>query len=176
MSTPCISEGVAAAQRLLSPVLRKNSLRETWSPGVCIQNPRLILTKDRAMVHCACIRYAVGVTCQTKPTQIVKEKNGLSATTGAQSGSFLPMGYAGRLSVVYGAPMPDREHRHRVSGRELATQLRASYIDDEGRRAGHWKSPSQSVKAWSPLVVDSACPYRGNRESGRRDSSSRNRE
>src|SRR5216683_7230069 len=89
---------------------------------------------------------------------------------------FLPMGYAGRLRVVYGAPVPDREHRHRVGGRELATQLHASYIDDEGRRAGHWKSPSQSVKAWSPLAVDSACPYRGNRESGRRDSSSRNRE
>jgi len=73
-------------------------------------------------------------------------------------------------------PAPERKEEHCVGGRERATQLRASHIDDEGRRAGHWRSPSQSVKAWSPLVVDLACLYRGNRECGRRDSSSRNRE
>ena len=83
---------------------------------------------------------------------------------------------AGRLSIVNGPPAPDREHQHRVEGREFATQLRASYIDDEGRRTGHWRSPSQSAKASSPLAVDSACLYRGNRESGRRDGSLRNRE
>jgi hypothetical protein len=45
-------------------------------------------------------------------------------------------------------------------GRELATQLRASYIDDEGRRAGHWRLLSRPVKAYFRLAVDSACPYR----------------
>ena len=39
--------------------------------------------------------------------------------------------------------------------------LPASYFDDAGRRAGHCRSPSQSAKVWSPLAVDSACPYRG---------------
>jgi hypothetical protein len=30
--------------------------------AVCSQNPRLILTNDLAMVHCACTRYVVRVT------------------------------------------------------------------------------------------------------------------
>ena len=92
------------------------------------------------------------------------------------SGSRLPMRSAGRLSVVNGAPVPERKEQHRVGRRERATQLRASYIDDEGRPAGRWRLLSQPAKAWSPLAVDSAYPYRGNRESGRRDGSSRNRE
>jgi hypothetical protein len=99
------------------------------------------------------------------------EKNGLSATTRTQLGSLLPMRDAGRLSAVNGAPAQDREHQHRVGGRELATQPRASYIDDEGHRAGHWRSLPQSEKACFPLAVDLVRPYRGNRESGRRDSS-----
>ena len=70
----------------------------------------------------------------------------------------------------------ERKEEHCVGGRELATQRRASYIDDEDRRAGHWRSLSQPAKACFPLAVDSACPYRGNRESGRRGGSSRNRE
>jgi hypothetical protein len=49
-------------------------------------------------------------------------------------------------------------------------QLRASYIDDEGHRAGHWRSLSRLEKACFPFVVDLVRPYRGNRESGRRDS------
>ena len=66
--------------------------------------------------------------------------------------------------------------QYRVGRRELATQLGASYTDDEGHRAGHWRSPSRLAKACFPLAVDWACPYRGNRESGRRGGSSRDRE
>ena len=86
------------------------------------------------------------------------------------------MRHAGRLSFVYGAPGPERKQEHRIGRRELATQLRASHIDDEGRRAGRLRLLSQLAKACFPLAVDLGCPYRGSRESGRCDGSSRNRE
>jgi hypothetical protein len=49
---------------------------------------------------------------------------------------FCPWDALADLSVVNGVPAPDCEDRHQVDGRKLATQLRTSYIDDEGRRAG----------------------------------------
>jgi hypothetical protein len=61
-----------------------------------------------------------------------------------------------------------RKEEHRVAKNDRATQLRANYIDDEVRRGGRWRSRSQPAKACFPLAVDSVCPYRGNRESGRR--------
>jgi hypothetical protein len=87
------------------------------------------------------------------------------------TGFLLPMGCVGRLGVADGTPAPDRKQLHRVDMRASFTQLRASYIDDEGRRASHWRSPSQTEKACFPQAAHSAYPFRGNRESGRRDSS-----
>jgi hypothetical protein len=60
---------------------------------------------------------------------------------------FLPMRSPGRSSIVYGAPAPERKEQHRVGRSEFATLLLASYFDDEGRRAGHWRSPSPLAKA-----------------------------
>jgi hypothetical protein len=88
---------------------------------------------------------------------------------------FLRMRSAGRRNIICRSAQDRKEH-HRVCGRELATQLRASGTDDEGRRAGHWRSPWQPAKAGRQRAVGSAYPYPGNRESDRRGGSSHNLE
>jgi hypothetical protein len=117
--------------------------------------------------------FAVRVADQAKPPQI-REK------TAGKDRLRRPERHQPRLSYGWRAPV---ERRRPHSGGRLQraphgqqtqvslTQLRASYIDDEGHRAGHWRSPSHTEKACFPLAADVACPYRGNREFGRRDSS-----
>jgi hypothetical protein len=76
-----------------------------------------------------------------------------------------------RIPVLLNSTSAPAQIRAARRLRERATQPHASYIDDERRRAGHGRTLSQSEKACFPLAFDLVRPYRGNRESGRRDSS-----
>jgi hypothetical protein len=117
--------------------------------------------------------FAVRVADQAKPPQISEKKAG-------ENRLRRPERHQPHLSNGWRAPV---ERRRLHSGARLqraqqgqqtqvsVTRRRASYIDDEGRRAGHWRSPLQTEKACFPLAADAACPDRGNREFGRRDSS-----
>ena len=121
----------------------------------------------------ALLMFAVRVADQAKPPQI-------SEKTGGKNRLWRPERHRPRLSYGWRAPV-ERRRPHSGGRPQRAqqgqqtqvsvTQRRASYIDDEGHRAGHWRSPSQTEKACFRLAADAVCPYRGNREFGRRDSS-----
>ena len=95
-------------------------------------------------------------------------KKGLSATC-ERLGPYSPRRPAGQSTIVNSAPAPERKQLHRVVRRKFATQRRGSCIDDECRRAEHWRSRSRSrsAKASVPLAVRSACLCRANPEPGR---------
>ena len=91
---------------------------------------------------------------------MLPERWGKNAAVGRNTaaGPLSTVRSAGRFSRGDTAVREDHKECSKVGRCELATQLRASYTDDEDRRDAAARSLSRLAKAGFPPAADWACP------------------